>query len=167
MLLVTTSERVARETASQVTVQKARLTREQLVDGALEYSSIILVDDLATAVAISNDYAPEHLILQVDQPRSWLDAVENAGSVFLGPWAPESVGDYCSGTNHVLPTYGYARRSSSLGLADFMRSMTVQELTTEGIAGIGPVAETLARLEGLDAHAEAVRLRLERVRSAG
>lgn len=163
VLLITTSPRIARETAAEVAVQKARLSRETFVDGALEHSSIILVDDLETALAISNDYAPEHLILQVDSPRGWLDAVENAGSVFLGPWAPESVGDYCSGTNHVLPTYGYARRSSSLGLADFMRSMTVQELSTQGIAGIGPVAETLARLEGLDAHAQAVRLRLERL----
>jgi histidinol dehydrogenase len=100
------------------------------------------------------------LILQVLEPRRWLAGVRAAGSVFLGPWAPESVGDYCSGTNHVLPTYGYAHRYSSLGVADFMRSMTVQELTREGLQSIGPVAARLARLEGLDAHAEAVTRRL-------
>ncbi len=83
-----------------------------------------------------------------------------AGSVFLGPWTPESVGDYCSGTNHVLPTYGFARRYSSLGVTDFLRSMTVQELTIEGLRAIGPIATTLATLEGLDAHARAVTERL-------
>jgi histidinol dehydrogenase len=87
--------------------------------------------------------------------------------VFLGPWTPESVGDYCSGTNHVLPTYGFARRYSSLGVGDFLRSMTVQELTVEGLRNIGPIAATLAELEGLDAHASAVSVRLGSVPGAG
>ena len=122
--------------------------------------SAIVVPDLATAFEIANRYAPEHLLLQIEKPRHWLAQVRNAGSVFVGPWTPESVGDYCSGTNHVLPTYGFARRYSSLGVGDFLRSMTVQELTVEGLQNIGPIATTLAELEGLDAHASAVSLRL-------
>jgi histidinol dehydrogenase len=148
-----------------VATQKTRLKRGKLVEGALEHSSVIVVDTLKTAFAISNRYAPEHLILQIVEPRAWLDKVKAAGSVFLGPWTPESVGDYCSGTNHVLPTYGFARRYSSLGVGDFVRSMTVQELTLEGLRAIGPVATTLARLEGLDAHAWAVDERLAAARS--
>ncbi len=100
------------------------------------------------------------MILQVERPRDWLPRVRAAGSVFLGPWTPETVGDYCSGTNHVLPTYGFARRYSSLGVGDFLRSMTVQELTPDGLRAIGPIATTLAELEGLDAHARAVTRRL-------
>ena len=160
VLLLTTSELQADAVSEQITIQKKKLSRLAIVDEALGHSSIIVVDDLDTALAISNRYAPEHLILQVTDPRRWLSEVRAAGSVFLGAWAPESVGDYCSGTNHVLPTAGYAHRYSSLGVTDFLRSMTVQELTRSGLQGIGPIAETLAMLEGLDAHAEAVRARL-------
>jgi histidinol dehydrogenase len=160
VLLVTTSAELARDVIAAVEAQKARLVRRKLVEGALAHSSVIVVADLATAFAISNRYAPEHLLLQIERPRDWLPRVTAAGSVFLGAWTPESVGDYCSGTNHVLPTYGYARRYSSLGVADFVRSMTVQELTVEGLKTIGPVATTLAELEGLDAHAWAVNERL-------
>jgi histidinol dehydrogenase len=160
VLLVTTSLDLGRAVVAAVVQQKARLTRSELVEGALAHSSVIVVDDLETALAISNGYAPEHLILQIERPRDWLDQVKAAGSVFLGPWTPESVGDYCSGTNHVLPTYGFARRYSSLGVADFVRSMTVQELSIDGLRAIGPVAATLADLEGLDAHAWAVNERL-------
>jgi histidinol dehydrogenase len=160
VLLVATSLGVAESVVAQVNAQKARLTRREIVDGALASSSAIVVDDLSTAFEISNRYAPEHLILQIERPRAWLGRIGAAGSVFLGPWTPESVGDYCSGTNHVLPTYGFARRYSSLGVADFMRSMTVQELTVEGLRNIGPIATTLAKLEGLDAHARAVSERL-------
>jgi histidinol dehydrogenase len=161
VLLLTTSAELASAVAAEVEQQKARLTRRAIVDGALASSSAIVVPDLRTAFAIANRYAPEHLILQIATPRDWLSSVRNAGSVFLGPWTPESVGDYCSGTNHVLPTYGFARRYSSLGVGDFLRSMTVQELTVEGLRNIGPVATTLAELEGLDAHAAAVSLRLK------
>ncbi|HEV7631881.1 MAG TPA: histidinol dehydrogenase, partial [Steroidobacteraceae bacterium] len=94
-----------------------------------------------------------------------LDDIVNAGSVFLGPWAPETMGDYCSGTNHVLPTYGYARAYSGLSVADFMKRITVQELSAAGLAALGPVAETIASLEGLDAHANAVRIRLSAMRA--
>jgi histidinol dehydrogenase len=159
-LLLTTSLELARAVIAAVAAQKARLSRRLLVDRALEHACAIVVPDLATAFTVANRYAPEHLILQIERPRDWLPRVSAAGSVFLGPWTPESVGDYCSGTNHVLPTYGYARRYSSLGVADFVRSMTVQELTFEGLQTIGPVATTLAGLEGLDAHAWAVDERL-------
>ena len=104
----------------------------------------------ATAIEIANRYAPEHLILQVAEPRRWLEQVQSAGSVFLGPWTPESVGDYCSGTNHVLPTYGFARAYSGLSVGDFERRMTVQELTPAGLAGLAPTVQALAGLEGLD-----------------
>jgi histidinol dehydrogenase len=167
VLLVTTSRLLAEAAAAEVERQKARLGRESIVDRALAHSAAIVVEDLETAFAIVNEYAPEHLILQLEDPRAWLDRVQAAGSVFLGPWAPESIGDYCSGTNHVLPTYGYARRSSSLGVADFCRSMTVQELTPAGLRAIGPVAETLARLEGLEAHERAVSIRLEALAASG
>lgn len=160
VLLVTTSLELARAVIAAVDAQKARLTRGKLVEGALAHSSVLVVADLATAFEISNRYAPEHLILQIVEPRAWLDEISAAGSVFLGPWTPESVGDYCSGTNHVLPTYGFARRYSSLGVADFLRSMTVQELSLDGLRTIGPIATTLAALEGLDAHAWAVNERL-------
>jgi histidinol dehydrogenase len=160
VLLVTTSLEFGNAVSAAIDEQKANLSRRRVIDGSLAASSVIVVDDVAAAIELANRYAPEHLILQVLEPRRWLAGVRAAGSVFLGPWAPESVGDYCSGTNHVLPTYGYAHRYSSLGVADFMRSMTVQELTREGLQSIGPVAARLARLEGLDAHAEAVTRRL-------
>jgi histidinol dehydrogenase len=160
VLLLTTSLALASAVAQAIEMQKARLARRELVEGALAHSSTIVVADLATAFEISNRYAPEHLILQIERPRDWLPRVQSAGSVFLGPWTPESVGDYCSGTNHVLPTYGFARRYSSLGVNDFVRSMTVQELSFEGLRNIGPIAMTLAELEGLDAHAWAVQERL-------
>ena len=104
---------------------------------------------------------PEHLILAVADPEAWLARVQRAGSVFLGDHAPESLGDYCSGTNHVLPTYGYARSYSGVSLADFQKRITVQELSAEGLARLGPTARTLARLESLDAHANAVTVRLD------
>jgi histidinol dehydrogenase len=159
-LLVTPDLELARRVIAAVDLQRRTLARRSAIDGALAQSSVIVVDDVAAAIDLANEYAPEHLILQVEDPRQWLAKVKAAGSVFLGPWAPETVGDYCSGTNHVLPTYGYARRYSSLGVGDFLRFITVQALSLEGLARIGPIAVTLARLEGLDAHAEAVLCRL-------
>jgi len=161
VVLVTTSAVLGAAVIEATFEQKARLRRALEIEGALAHSCVIVVDDIAAAVELANAYAPEHLILQVEQPRQWLEHVHSAGSVFLGPWAPESVGDYCSGTNHVLPTYGYAHRYSSLGVGDFLRSMTVQELSRAGLEALGPVAVTLARLEGLDAHAAAVERRLD------
>ena len=122
---------------------------------------MILAVNIPVAIDISNRYAPEHLILQIENPRAMLGRVRNAGSVFLGCWSPESVGDYCSGTNHVLPTYGTARTYSGLGVEQFMRQMTVQELTKDGLRLLAPTVIELATLESLDAHAQAVRLRLD------
>jgi len=161
VILVTTSAAVCAATLAELETQQASLTRRDIIAKALEYSAAVLVEDLETAVQVANLYAPEHLILQIENPRARLDGIQAAGSVFLGPWAPEAVGDYCSGTNHVLPTYGFARAYSSLSVNDFLRSMTVQELTPAGLAVVGPIAETLADLEGLDAHSRAVRQRLD------
>ncbi len=167
VVLVTTSTAFAEAVLAEIRLQQRTLSRDAIVSASLANSSVIVVDDLETAVVIANRYAPEHLILNINEPRQWLDRIHSAGSVFLGAWAPESVGDYCSGTNHVLPTYGYARSYSGLNLNDFLRSMTVQELSPQGLEQIGPVAATLAELEGLDAHARAVTRRLDAVATPG
>jgi histidinol dehydrogenase len=161
VLLVTTSKDVADETIREAQTQLLLLARRDIARAALQQSRVIVVDDISAAIDVSNRYAPEHLILQIDQPRLILDQIRNAGSVFLGRWSPESVGDYCSGTNHVLPTYGSARSYSGLGVEQFMRQMTVQELTEEGLRLLAPTVIELATLEGLDAHAQAVQIRLD------
>ena len=160
VVLVTTSGRLADVVEAQVDEQLASLSRADIARGSLEHARIVIVDDLETAVEVSNRYAPEHLILQCEDARALLPSITNAGSVFVGQWTPESVGDYCSGTNHVLPTYGYARSYSGLSLDQFMRGMTIQELTRDGLAGLSETVVTLAGLEGLDAHAAAVTRRL-------
>ena len=159
-ILITTSRALAEATVSAVTGQMRELSRRKILETSVASSRCILVPDLETAIAVSNDYAAEHLILQVREPRKWLPQIQNAGSVFLGQWTPEPMGDYCSGTNHVLPTYGYARAYSGLSVHDFVKRMTVQELTPDGLRALGPTAVTLADLEGLDAHANAVSKRL-------
>jgi histidinol dehydrogenase len=159
-LLVTDSAALAAAVTVEFDKQRGSLSRREILQQSAANCRIILVDNLMTALAVSNEYAPEHLIVQTAAPRALLDGVINAGSVFLGAWSPESMGDYCSGTNHVLPTYGYARAYSGLSLVDFQKRMTVQELSAEGIRKLGPVAETLAALEGLDAHERAVTIRL-------
>ena len=161
VILLTPSERLLIQVLSEIESQTQRLSRRNIVRQSLAHSRAILVRDLPTAIEVSNRYAPEHLIMQIENPRRVLDRVVAAGSVFLGPWAPETVGDYCSGTNHVLPTYGYARAYSGLGVTDFLRTMTVQTLTEDGLRAVGPIAEQLAAMEGLDAHGQAVRKRLD------
>jgi histidinol dehydrogenase len=159
-LLVTDSARLAAAVAVEFETQRRSLSRGAILQQSVANCRAIVVADLATALRVSNDYAPEHLIVQTREPRALLDDIINAGSVFLGAWSPESMGDYCSGTNHVLPTYGYARAYSGLSITDFQKRMTVQELSGDGLRRLGPVAEILANLEGLDAHARAVSLRL-------
>ena len=161
VLLLSTNAAFAGRVRDALERQLRLLGRRDVAASALGHSRLIVVDSLDTAVRISNDYAPEHLILQCDNARALLPAVRNAGSVFVGAWTPEAVGDYCSGTNHVLPTYGYARSYGGLGVDQFLRHMTIQELTRDGLRRLGPAVMTLAGLEGLDAHAAAVRLRLE------
>jgi histidinol dehydrogenase len=160
VVLVTTSGRLADAVEQQVEQQLKSLSRAEIARASLAHARSVIVDDLRMAVEVSNRYAPEHLILQCADARALLPAISNAGSVFVGQWTPESVGDYCSGTNHVLPTYGYARSYSGLSLDQFMRGMTVQELTRDGLAGLSDAVVTLAGLEGLDAHASAVTRRL-------
>lgn len=160
VILLTTSEAVAEATLDEIDRQLTSLGRQSIAALALSNSRIIVAADIDALLAIANAYAPEHLIVQTADPRALLPRIRNAGSVFLGPWTPESVGDYCSGTNHVLPTYGYARNYSGLGVEQFLRQMTVQELTRDGLSGLAPTVIELAALEGLDAHANAVRIRL-------
>ena len=159
-ILVTTSAALAEAVAAAVRRQSAGLTRRAILARSIANMRALVVADLDAALAISEAYAPEHLIIQTRAPRALLERVSSAGSVFLGEWSPETLGDYCSGTNHVLPTYGYARAYSGLSVLDFTRRMTVQELDATGLARLGPVAQSLARLEGLDAHAAAVGVRL-------
>ncbi len=139
--------------------------RAEIIKQSLQHSQIILAANLAEAISISNLYAPEHLILQVENPQQYVKDIQNAGAVFLGEWAPETVGDYVTGSNHVLPTYGYARNYSGLSVLDFMKFISVQTVTKEGLEKIGPFAEKLAALEGLHAHKYAVSLRLSEVTS--
>jgi histidinol dehydrogenase len=160
VVLVTTSRELAENTMSELETQMRRLGRESTLRASIDHSRIFVVDSLQTAFEVSNAYAPEHLIVQVRNAREWLPQISNAGSVFLGPWTPETMGDYCSGTNHVLPTYGFARAYSGLSLVDFMKRITVQELSPAGLLDLGPTAVSIAELEGLDAHANAVQVRL-------
>ena len=160
-LLVTPSAALAQAVAAAVARQAATLSRRAILEHSLRASRALVVADLESAVAVANAYAAEHLILEVREPRALLKHIINAGSVFLGAWSPEPMGDYCSGTNHVLPTYGYARAYSGLGVPDYLKRITVQELTPDGLRALGPTAVTLARLEGLDAHAAAVTCRLQ------
>jgi histidinol dehydrogenase len=166
-ILVTTSRALAQQVAAAVAAQLPARTRGSILEHSIAASRILIVPDLAAAISISEAYAPEHLSIQTRAPRALLEQVHNAGSVFLGDWSTEPMGDYCSGTNHVLPTYGHARTYSGLSVTDFTRRMTVQELSAQGLRDLGPTAATLARLEGLDAHAAAVDVRLEALRLPG
>jgi histidinol dehydrogenase len=161
VVLVTTSRQLATDVAAQLDAQTALLSRRDIVVQSMAASRCVLVPDLATAVAVSNQYAPEHLIIQTREPRALLPQVTCAGSVFLGAWSPESMGDYCSGTNHVLPTFGYARSYSGVSLLEYQKRITVQELTADGLRALGPTAITLSGMEGLDAHGNAVKVRLD------
>jgi histidinol dehydrogenase len=160
-VLLTDSHGLATRVAEAIAERAARLSRQEILSVSVPAIRLVVVPDVATAVALSNAYAPEHLLLHVKEPRALLDQITCAGSVFLGSYSPEPLGDYCSGTNHVLPTYGYARAYSGLSLHDFQKRITVQTITRSGLAALGPTAITLAELEGLDAHAAAVRVRLE------
>ena len=159
-ILVTPSRGLAEEVAAEIHLQRRELSRPTILAQSLTACRCLLVGDLAAAMTVANEYAPEHLILQVCEPRRWLADVRNAGAVFLGAWSPEPLGDYCSGTNHVLPTYGHARAMSGLSVRDFVKTISVQEVAPAGLRALGPTAVTLAELEGLDAHASAVARRL-------
>ncbi|MBE4201314.1 histidinol dehydrogenase [Vibrio parahaemolyticus] len=163
VVLVTPSPIVADQVTDVVQRQLKALSRADIAQKALASSLIIISESITQAVSISNYYGPEHLIVQTKNPRELLPLLDNAGSIFLGDWSPESAGDYASGTNHVLPTYGYTRTYSSLGLADFSKRMTVQELSAEGLQNLAPTVVTMAEAEGLDAHKRAVTIRVEKL----
>ena len=150
---------------NQIEAQLAALPRKEMAQNALDNSFIITVDKLDQAFELSNKYAPEHLILNIRNASSFKDRIQHAGSVFLGPWTPESVGDYASGTNHTLPTYGYARMYSGVSLDAFLKQITFQELTKDGLLQIGSTVQRLADIEELEAHKQAVTKRIEELRN--
>lgn len=166
VVLVTPSPIIADQVTDAVKSQLSVLSRAVTAEKALASSLVIISESMTQAISISNIYGPEHLIVQTKNPRELLPLLDNAGSIFLGSWSPESAGDYASGTNHVLPTYGYTRTYSSLGLADFSKRMTVQELSADGLRKLAPTVVTMAEAEGLDAHKRAVTIRIEQLNQA-
>lgn len=163
VFLVTDSDAFAREVAAELSRLVVGLPRADTARQALAHGAIVTVPELAEAIDIANDYAPEHLIIATDNARDLCDGIDSAGSVFLGHLTPEALGDYISGTNHVLPTGGWARAYAGLSLTDFMRRMTVQEASPDGLRALGPDGARLAAHEGLDAHRLAIQLRLDRL----
>ena len=160
VVLVTPDEDIAKAVSIEVDKQLTQLSRQNIAEKALQESRLIVTKDLAQCITISNRYGPEHLIIQTQNADDLVEQITSAGSIFLGDWSPESAGDYASGTNHVLPTYGYTATYSSLGLADFQKRMTVQKLSPEGLQAIGNAVELMAQAEQLTAHKQAVTLRL-------
>ncbi len=160
VVLISNSDTLLEKTLQVMNEQLLKLPRAMIAKKAIDHSRFILTADLDTAAFVSNLYAPEHLIIQTNQDQQLLPKLTNAASIFVGAWTPESAGDYASGTNHVLPTYGYSRTHSSLSLLDFYRRYTVQTISSQGIRQIGPAIITLASAEGLTAHANAVKVRL-------
>ncbi|MBI0028596.1 histidinol dehydrogenase [Gilliamella apicola] len=160
VVLVTPDEDIAKAVSIEVDKQLTQLSRQGIAEKALQESRLIVTKDLAQCITISNRYGPEHLIIQTQNADDLVEQITSAGSIFLGDWSPESAGDYASGTNHVLPTYGYTATYSSLGLADFQKRMTVQKLSPEGLQAIGNAVELMAQAEQLTAHKQAVTLRL-------
>ncbi|MBN2743518.1 MAG: histidinol dehydrogenase [Marinilabiliaceae bacterium] len=160
VILVTNSEVMLNEVMAELKAQVARLPREEAATKALTHSRAILLDTVEEMVALSNAYAPEHLILSVKDVHRVAERIVNAGSVFMGNYTPESAGDYASGTNHTLPTHGYATAYSGVNLDSYIRKITFQEITRDGLMKLGPVIETMAAAELLEAHKNAVTLRL-------
>ncbi|MGB0937217.1 MAG: histidinol dehydrogenase [Colwellia sp.] len=161
VILLSDSVSLLKNVKQALSTQVALLSREDTAREALSYSRLILTKDLNQAVDVSNLYGPEHLIVQTDNANELLGKLRNAGSIFVGAYTPESAGDYASGTNHVLPTYGYSKVIGSLSLADFTRRFTVQEITKSGLQNLAPTIIELTDAEGLDAHQRAVTIRLE------
>lgn len=163
VVCVATSSDKADEIEAAVQEQLATLPRKKIAAQALDYARMIIAESRADVVDIVNRYAPEHLIIQMKDPETLVPTIRNAGSIFLGPWTPEAVGDYASGTNHTLPTYGAARSYSGVTLESFIKYISVQRLTKKGLKNLGPTVERLATMEELEAHRRAVSLRLETI----
>jgi len=161
-VLLTTERSIADKVELELEKQKKELGRKNIIDKALEVSAAIIVPGMKELIDVMNDYAPEHLILSVKNPEGMANMVINAGSVFLGNYSPESVGDYASGPNHTLPTNGLAKGWSGLSLDSFMKKITFQKVSESGLAAIGPYVEKMAEAENLDAHVNAIRIRYER-----
>lgn len=162
-ILITTSDRLIKEVAAEVERQLAVLPRKEIAEKSLANSKLILVKDMQEAVELTNAYAPEHLIIETENYLEVAEKIVNAGSVFLGSLSPESAGDYASGTNHTLPTNGYAKAYSGVSLDSFIRKITFQEIHPEGMIAIGPAIEVMAANEHLDAHKNAVTVRLKEI----
>ena len=160
VVLITTSEKLLGEVEYEVQHQLSRLPRWEIAEKSLANSKLILVKDMDEVIELTNEYAPEHLIIETKNYMELAERVLNAGSVFLGSYTPESAGDYASGTNHTLPTNGYAKAYSGVSLDSFIRKITFQEISQEGIQNIGPAIEVMAAHEQLDAHKNAVTVRL-------
>nr|WP_320039056.1 histidinol dehydrogenase [uncultured Bacteroides sp.] len=159
-VLITTSEELIEKVCAEVESQLAQLPRKEIAAKSLDNSKLILVKDMDEAISMTNEYAPEHLIIETVNYMEVAEQITNAGSVFLGSLTPESAGDYASGTNHTLPTNGYAKAYSGVSLDSFIRKITFQEITSQGIQTIGPAIEVMAANEQLDAHKNAVTVRL-------
>jgi histidinol dehydrogenase len=161
VVLVTPSEKLAAEVLHELNLQLANLPRKDIAYKALKHSCNVVMEDQASAIALINDYAPEHLILAVAAEEAILAQIYNAGSVFIGNFTPEAAGDYASGTNHTLPTYGYARNYSGVSLDSFVKKITYQKIRPQGLKKLGPSVEIMAENEQLDAHKLAVTVRLK------
>jgi histidinol dehydrogenase len=161
VLLVTTSEALVEKVQYEVECQLSKLSRREIATKSLENSKIILLHNIDEVIELTNEYAPEHLIIQTNDYSSVAKKIKNAGSIFLGAFSPESAGDYASGTNHTLPTSGYAKAYSGVNLDSFIRKITFQELSKSGLEVLGPIIETMALGESLDAHKNAVTVRLQ------
>lgn len=161
MMLVCSKESIAKEVEQQVMEQAARLGREEFIEAALSKSRFVVFGSTADMVAFANSYAPEHLIISTKEPWNVAQGITAAGSVFIGNWSPESAGDYASGTNHTLPTCGWAAAYSGVNMDSYFKKITFQELSKEGLKGLSGTIVTMAMNEGLDAHANAVKIRLD------
>ena len=160
VLLVTTSSKIIDEVQQALTTQLAALPRKEMAAKALENSKAVLVKDMNEAIALVNEYAAEHLIISCANDEVIAEQIVNAGSIFLGNYSPESVGDYASGTNHTLPTNGYAKAYSGVSVDSFVKKVTYQKLSEQGLQQIASTVQLMAAAEGLDAHANAVRVRV-------
>ncbi|WP_396192938.1 histidinol dehydrogenase [Flavobacterium sp.] len=165
VILVTNSQEIVAKVSVAIEKQKAVLPRQATVEKALENSRALIFETIQTAIEFSNFYAPEHLILAIDDAEDKINLIENAGSIFLGNYSCESAGDYASGTNHTLPTNGYAKNYSGVSLDSFVKKITIQKLTSQGIQNLGPTIEIMAAAEQLDAHKNAVSIRLKKIQN--
>jgi len=163
VILVSTSRNLITAVEKEIQVQMSTLSRKRIAQKAIDNSKLIYVEDDATALALIDEYGPEHFIVCVENEDFYVNGIQNAGSVFIGNYTPESAGDYASGTNHTLPTNGYAKQYSGVNLDSFLKSMTFQKITKQGIKNIGNAIEIMATAEGLEAHKNAVTLRLNKL----